>query len=160
STRGPGFKGGSVRVRSVRHLQGDPDRCVGDGPASADSPRPIGRSLHSAESHIWSVKSGARGTFLIRQNVSRGADVDQLWISASSGLLERLSQLLGDSSSLQQMSQALWHACSGGQRRAAEYLLSRGADGNSVPDYAKDTPLDAATGEGTQRENLTGCLRA
>src|SRR5262249_27060241 len=139
---------------------GDPDRCVGDGPASADSPRPIGRSPYSAESLIWSVTSGARGTFLIRKDVSRGADVDQLWIAASSGLLERLSQLPGDSSSPQQIFEALRHACSGGQRGAAEYLLSRGADVNWVPDDAKGTPLDAATGEGTRRENLIGWLRA
>jgi len=53
---------------------------------------------------------------------------EQLWIAASLGLLERLSQLLGDSSSPQQMSRALCHACSAGQRRAAEYLLSCGAE--------------------------------
>jgi ankyrin repeat protein len=91
--------------------------------------------------------------------VARGADVDQPWIAASLGMLDRLAQLLGDHPASEQVSQALWHACSGGQRRAAEYLLSRGADLNWVPDYAKGTPLDAATGEGTQRENLRGWLR-
>jgi ankyrin repeat protein len=91
--------------------------------------------------------------------VARGADVDQPWIAASLGLLDRLSELLGDSPSPEQLSQALWHACSGGQRRAAEYLVGRGADLNWVPDYAKGTSLDSATGEGTQRENLIGWLR-
>jgi uncharacterized protein len=91
--------------------------------------------------------------------VARGADVDQPWIAASLGLLDRLAQLLGDSPTSQQVSQAFWHACSGGQRRAAEYLLGRGADLGWVPDYAKGTPLDAATGRGTQRENLIGWLR-
>ena len=91
--------------------------------------------------------------------VARGADVDQPWIAASLGLLDRLAQLLGDKPSSEQVSQAFWHACSGGQRRAAEYLLGRGADLDWVPDYAKGTPLDAATGEGTQRENLIGWLR-
>jgi ankyrin repeat protein len=91
--------------------------------------------------------------------VARGADVDQPWIAASLGLLDRLAQLLGDDPSSQQVSQALWHACSGGQRRAAEYLLGRGADLNWVPDYAKGTPLDAAAGEGTQRDSLIGWLR-
>jgi hypothetical protein len=28
-----------------------------------------------------------------------------------------------------------------------------------VPDYAKGTPLDVATGQGTQRDNLIGWLR-
>jgi ankyrin repeat protein len=91
--------------------------------------------------------------------VARGADVDQPWTAASLGLLDRLAQLLGDEPSSQQVSQAFWHACSGGQRRAAEYLMGRGADLNWVPDYARGTPLDAATGEGTQRENLIGWLR-
>jgi uncharacterized protein len=91
--------------------------------------------------------------------VARGADVDQPWIAASLGLLDRLAQLLGESPTSQQVSQAFWHACSGGQRRAAEYLLGRGADVGWVPDYAKGTPLDAAIGGGTQRENLIGWLR-
>ena len=91
--------------------------------------------------------------------VARGANVDQPWIAASLGLLDRLAQLLGDNPSSQQVSQAFWHACSGGQRRAAEYLLGCGADLNWVPEYAKGTPLDAATGEGTQRQNLVGWLR-
>jgi uncharacterized protein len=91
--------------------------------------------------------------------VAHGAEVDQAWIAASLGLLDRLPQLLGDNPSSQQVSQALWHACSGGQRRAAEYLLGRGADLNWVPDYAKGTPLDAATGDGPQRENLIRWLR-
>jgi uncharacterized protein len=91
--------------------------------------------------------------------VARGANVDQPWIAASLGLLDRLAELLGDSPPSHQVSQAFWHACAGGQRRAAEYLLDRGADLGWVPDYAKGTPLDAALGQGTQRENLIGWLR-
>ena len=91
--------------------------------------------------------------------VARGADVGQPWVAAALGLLDRLAELLGDKPTSEQVSQALWHACSGGQRRAAEYLLGRGADLDWIPDYAKGTPLDAATGEGTQRENLIGWLR-
>jgi hypothetical protein len=91
--------------------------------------------------------------------VARGAEVGQPWIAASLGLLDQLGRLLGDEPSSAEVSQALWHACSGGQRRAAEYLLGRGANLDWVPDYAKGTPLDAATGRGTQRENLIGWLR-
>ncbi len=91
--------------------------------------------------------------------VARGADVDRPWIAASLGLLDRLEQLLGDDPPPEQVSQAFWHACAGAQRRAAEYLLGRGADLTWVPDYARGTPLDAATGEGTQRENVIGWLR-
>jgi len=92
--------------------------------------------------------------------VARGARVDQPWIAASLGLLDQLARLLGDNPSSEQVSQAFWHACAGGQRRAAEYLLGRAADLDWVPDYAKGTPLDAATGKGTQRENLIRWLRA
>lgn len=91
--------------------------------------------------------------------VARGADVDHPWIAASLGLLDRLDLLLGDNPTSDQVSQAFWHACAGGQRRAAEYLLGRGADLNWIPEYASGTPLDAAAGEGTQRENLVAWLR-
>ena len=57
------------------------------------------------------------------------------------------SRLLGDHPAPEQLSQAFWHACSGGQRRAAEYLLASGADLNWTPDYARCTPLDAAAGQ-------------
>jgi hypothetical protein len=93
--------------------------------------------------------------------VARGANVDQPWIAASLGLLDRLAQLLGDNPSSPQVSQAFWHACSGGQRRAAEYLLGRGADLEWIPDYAKGTPLDAANAEGNPaREPRRMALRA
>jgi ankyrin repeat protein len=91
--------------------------------------------------------------------VARGAEVDLPWTAASLGLLDHLARLLGDNPTSDQVSQAFWHACAGGQRRAAEYLLGRGADVNWIPDYAEGTPLDAAAGEGTQRENLIGWLR-
>ena len=58
-----------------------------------------------------------------------------------------------------ELSQAFWHACAGGQRRAAEYLLARGADPNWVPDYAEGTPLDAANALGTRQENVVSWLR-
>ena len=58
------------------------------------------------------------------------------------------------------VSQASWHACQAGQRRAAEYLLSRGADLARQPGYAHGTPIDAATGPSTRRTNVIDWLRA
>jgi hypothetical protein len=55
--------------------------------------------------------------------------------------------------------EARGHACAAGQRRAAEHLLSRGADLNWEPDYAHGTPLDAASGLGTRQENVISWLR-
>ena len=91
--------------------------------------------------------------------VARGADVDQPWIAASLGSLDRLDAALGDKPVLTGGVPSVLHACSGGQRRAAEYLLGPWSGPHWVPDYANGTPLDAAMGEGTQRQNLIGWLR-
>ena len=91
--------------------------------------------------------------------VARGARVDKAWHAAALGMLGRLQAILGSEPAAEDVSQAFWHACAGGQRRAAENLLARGADPNWIPDYATGTPLDAAAGLGTQRNNLIGWLR-
>lgn len=123
-----------------------------DGGADIEAPDgSIGTPLGNAVGYgCWHVA---------RHLVDRGAKVDQPWHAAALGLLGRLEQLLGDRPSPEEVSKAFWHACSGGQRRAAEYLLSRGADLNWIPDYAEGTPLDAATGPGTRRDNVIGWLR-
>lgn len=74
-------------------------------------------------------------------------------------MLGRLEEILGDDPLSEEVSQAFWNACAGGQRRAAEYLLSRGADLAWVPDYARGTPLDAASGLSTRQENVISWLR-
>ena len=90
--------------------------------------------------------------------LARGARVDQPWHASALGLVDRLAALLGDDPNPEVVSQAFWHACAGAQRRAAEYLLARGADLNWVPDYASGTPLDAAREGGTRRENVISWL--
>jgi uncharacterized protein len=91
--------------------------------------------------------------------VARGARVDKAWHAAALGLLSCLEALLGSDPPAEDVSQAFWHACAAGQRRAAQYLLSRGADLNWEPDYAQGTPLDAASGQGTRQENVISWLR-
>jgi ankyrin repeat protein len=91
--------------------------------------------------------------------VTRGARVDKPWQAAAVGLLGRLEALLGSDPPAEDVSQAFWHACTAGQRRAAEYLLSHGADLNWEPDYAQGTPLDAAIGLSTRQENVISWLR-
>ena len=91
--------------------------------------------------------------------VARGARVDKPWHAAALGMLARLETLLGNDPPPVDVSQAFWHACAGGQRRAAEYLLSRGADLNWEPDYAHGTALDAASGQGTRQDNVITWLR-
>ncbi|MFF4825715.1 ankyrin repeat domain-containing protein [Streptomyces sp. NPDC001312] len=90
---------------------------------------------------------------------ARGARVDKLWHAAALGTLDRLQQLIDTAKpTSEEVSQAFWHACCAGQRRAAEHLLALGADLNWVPDYAEGTPLDAAGGRGTRRDNMLGWL--
>jgi hypothetical protein len=71
----------------------------------------------------------------------------------------RFTALLGSDPPADSVSQAFWHACTAGERRAAEYLLSRGADLNWEPEYAQGTPLDAASVRGAMQENVISWLR-
>ena len=122
-----------------------------DGGASLETPDgSIGTPLDNAIGYgCWNVA---------RLLVDRGAVVARPWHAAALWMLDHLEQLLGDNANPSTVSQAFWHACSGAQRRAAEYLLGRGAELNWVPDYAEGTPLDAASGDGTRRENVIGWL--
>ncbi|MHB8499005.1 MAG: ankyrin repeat domain-containing protein [Acidimicrobiales bacterium] len=90
--------------------------------------------------------------------VKRGAQVDRLW-HAALGMVARLDELMADTPDPEEISKAFRHACSGAQRRTAEYLPAHGADLIWVPDYAEEAPLDAASGSGTRRENVITWLR-
>jgi hypothetical protein len=92
--------------------------------------------------------------------VLRGARVEKVWHAAALGLLDRLDDLLVPKIDPQQISQGFWHACAAGQRRAADRLLSAGADLNWEPDYAEGTALDAATALGTRQSNVVEWLQS
>jgi hypothetical protein len=121
-----------------------------DGGADLEIPNgSIGTPLDNAVGYAcWNVA---------RLLVARGAAVTKLWHAAALGMVDRTEELLADQPDA--VSQAFWHACAAGQRRAAELLLSRGAELNWVPHYAQGTPLDAANGLGTRQENVIGWLR-
>ncbi len=123
-----------------------------DGGADIEAPDgSIGTPLDNAVGYAcWHVA---------RLLVTRGARVDRAWHAAALGMLGRLEEILGDDPPADDVSQAFWHACTAGQRRAAEYLLSRGADLNWEPDYAQGTPLDSASGRSTRQENVISWLR-
>lgn len=95
--------------------------------------------------------------------VERGARVEKLWHAAALGMTSRCKSFFESPSapSTEEVSNAFWQACHGGYRRTAEYLLSRGADLNWVPDYAKQTPLEIASAGGldTGRQALVNWLR-
>jgi len=76
--------------------------------------------------------------------VQRGARMT-LPDAATLGLVDRLDEYFAaEAPSPDEISQAFWGACHGGQRSAAEYLLARGADLNWIPGWEDLTPLDAA----------------
>ena len=120
-----------------------------------------GADIEAAEGSIGTPLGNAVGYscwHVAELLLRRGAKVDQAWHASALGLVDRLAELLGDDPNPEDLNQAFWHACAGGQRRAAEYLLSRGADLSWVPGYADGTPLDAAKGRGARRENVISWL--
>jgi ankyrin repeat protein len=58
-----------------------------------------------------------------------------------------------------QINEAFWQACSGGQRRTAEFLFEQGADINAHPGYTEQSALQAAESPGTRRGALADWLR-
>jgi uncharacterized protein len=82
-----------------------------------------------------------------RRLVERGAS-STIWQSAALGLMDRLrdcfAQLTPDPD---EVTNAFWCACHGGQTEAAQYLFARGADLNWVG-HDSLTPLDAAKRKG------------
>lgn len=148
---------GGDRPETALHWAASSDDCdvaVALIDAGADLETPggsIGTPLDNAIGYAcWHVA---------RLLVERGARVDALWHAAALGDLARLQSLMVEQPAGEEISKAFWHACSAAQRRAAEYLLDRGADLNWIPDYADGTPLDAAGGVGTRRDNVATWLR-
>src|ERR671915_1344643 len=103
---------------------------IGGGPPLADA-----RAFGQWQSAYRLVERGARTT---------------LQDAATLGLMDRLESYFtgGAVPSADEVSRALWGACHGGQLRAAEYLLDRGADLNWIPPWERLTPLDAAERRG------------
>jgi uncharacterized protein len=93
--------------------------------------------------------------------VERGAKVEKLWHAAALGMMSRIEEYFAGPMppAPDEVNDAFWQACHGGQRRTAEYLLARGADLNWTPDYAKKTPLDFAAALDTGHQALLNLLR-
>jgi ankyrin repeat protein len=74
--------------------------------------------------------------------------------------MTRVEELLAsDPPTPEELTDAFWGACHGGQRRMAEFLLDLGADVNGTPSWGGGTPLDAADSQDTGREALVTWLR-
>ena len=78
-----------------------------------------------------------------RRLVRRGARTS-LWHAAALGMTDRLKEQFENTQPRrEQVTEAFWQACHGGQLQAARYLLERGADLNWIG-YDEATPLDIA----------------
>jgi uncharacterized protein len=100
----------------------------------------------------WRLASGSP-----RQLVERGART-ALWHAAALGVMDHLETYFAGAAPCapQEVTDAFWCACHGGQR-AAEYVVERGADlfGSAMTSL---TPADAA--ERSNAIELVGWLRA
>jgi hypothetical protein len=96
-----------------------------------------------------------------RRLADRGAVVEALWHAAALGRLDRLEQLLGGdpAPAADEIDNAFWQACHGGQLRAAARLLRAGADIGATPGYARGTVAGIAAGPETRRALLLAWLR-
>ena len=81
-----------------------------------------------------------------RRLLARGARTT-LWQAAALGLTDRVAEELRREIPREEITNALWHACRGGQRATAELLLDRGADLHWIG-HDRKTPLDVASESG------------
>ncbi len=83
-----------------------------------------------------------------RRLIARGAQANS-FAAASLGLMDRLeNHFAAGPTDPDEVSDAFWAACHGGQQRAAQYLLELGAELNWLPGWERLTPLDAAARSG------------
>lgn len=59
-----------------------------------------------------------------------------------------------------EVNEAFWQACHGGQFRAAQRLLERGPDLNYRPGYSDNPPIEIAVQVDTRRQQLVEWLQA
>jgi ankyrin repeat protein len=173
------FPAGPVIVRLLIEAGADPDADTGgDQPetalhwAASSDDADVADALISGGAHL-EIPGGSIGTPLdnaigygcwnvARLLVHRGARVDKLWHAAALGIMPRVEELLAvtPAPSPQDITDAFWQACHGGQRRTAERLLASGADPDGIPDYSDQTAAEVAAHPSTQRQNLVTWLTA
>ncbi len=93
--------------------------------------------------------------------VERGARVNALWQAAALGMTSRVDELLAGAPgpTADELTEAFYQVCAGGQRRTAARLLALGADVNGRPGYAGQTVLEVVTAPDTRRSTMADWLR-
>jgi ankyrin repeat protein len=181
ATDWPGyFPSGPAVVRLLIEAGADPSAPSADGPsetplhwaASSDDVE-VAAALIDAGADIEAPGASIAGAgplgnavgygcwHVARLLVERGARVDSLWQAAALGIVERVTEFLASDPppTQEELDEAFWQACHGGQLRMAELLLARGADINAIPGYSDQAPLDVAGSTDTRRGQLVSWLR-
>ena len=137
------FPAGPATVRLLIEAGADPNADTGgDSPetplhwAASSDDADVADALISGGANI-ETPGGSIGTPLdnavgygcwnvARLLVQRGARVDKLWHAAALGIMPRVEELLAATPppSPDDVTEAFWQACHGGQRRTAERLLA------------------------------------
>jgi uncharacterized protein len=180
ATDWPGYyPGGPAVVRMLIQAGADPNARTAGGPApetplhwaassdDADVAEALidgGADIEAAGGSIGTPLDNAVGYgcwHVARLLAAHGARVDKLWQAAALGMLARVEALLAVSPApgTEEITEAFWQACHGGQRRAAELLLGHGAQINGIPGYSQQTAAQVAAGPDTRREILVTWLR-
>jgi len=81
-----------------------------------------------------------------RRLLERGA-ATTIWQAAALGAMDSVREHVSAEPPAEQTSNALWHACRGGQLETAEYLVEHGGDPHWVG-HDQKTPLDVARESG------------
>jgi uncharacterized protein len=156
----PNADGGGDRPETPLHWAASSDdadvaAALIDGGADLERPGgSIGTPLDNAVGYgCWNVA---------RLLIQRGARVGKLWHAAALGIMPRVEELLAASPAPtpDEINEAFWQACHGGQRRTAERLLASGADPSYTPGYSDQTAVQIAQDLGTQRDSLIAWLSA
>lgn len=181
ATDWPGyFPNGPQIVRILIQAGADPN--VGsDGPRSGETPLHWAAStddLDVADILIAvgadvNVPGGSIGTPLenaigygcwhvARRLVDAGATVTKLWHAAALGQLSRLDEMLTavPAPSDDEVNEAFWQACHGGQLRAAQRLFECSPDLTYRPGYSDNSPTEIAAQVDTRRQQLVEWLQA
>ncbi|MHB1877551.1 MAG: ankyrin repeat domain-containing protein [Streptosporangiaceae bacterium] len=173
----PGFfPNGSQIVAVLAAAGADPDARTCGGPhaetplhwAAGSDDADVASALIDAGADI-EAPGGSAGTPLgcavaygcwssARLLAARGARITTVAHAAALGIPGLLEELLAAGPSPDQVSEAFWHACHAGQRRAAERLARAGADLDCTPGDLPETPAQAAAALGPQRSALIGWL--
>jgi len=173
------FPAGPVTVALLIEADADPNAVVTNGThaetplhwAASSDDADVAEALISGGADI-EMPGGSIGTPLdnavgygcwnvARLLARRGARISKLWHAAALGLMPRVDELLAASPapSPENITEAFWQACHGGQRRTAERLLASGADPQARPGYAGQSAAEIAEEPGTQRQSLVTWLR-